>query len=187
VHGEASADGGDAVADDVESGAGRYGIGVESVAVVVYLEADVVVALADGDVDGCGVAGVLRGVLERLHAAEVHGVLDLRGVAQPRFGGQRRGDRCVAHRDGERRGEPLVGQDERVRAARERPDVGDGGIDLRGQLAQREPPGRGVLTRSPGEVDAYPQAEESLLGALMDVALGICVRYRRWRRCATQR
>jgi hypothetical protein len=32
-----------------------------------------------------------------------------------------------------------------------------------------------------------PQAEKALLGARMDAALGICVRYRRWRRCATQR
>src|SRR5436190_17515387 len=50
-------------------------------------------------------------------------------------------------------------------------DVVDGGIDLACQIAQRDRRGGGVLARSPGEVEPYPQAEESLLSALVDVAL----------------
>src|SRR3954467_10722778 len=50
-------------------------------------------------------------------------------------------------------------------------DVVDGGIDLVCQIAQRYRGGGRVLARSPGEVEPYPQAEESLLGALVDVAL----------------
>src|SRR3954447_23231323 len=49
-------------------------------------------------------------------------------------------------------------------------DVVDGGIDLACQIAQRDRRGGGVLARSPGEVEPYPQAEESLLGTLVDVA-----------------
>src|SRR3954471_19303109 len=50
-------------------------------------------------------------------------------------------------------------------------DVVDGGIDLVCQIAQCDRGGGGVLARSPGEVEPYSQAEESLLGALVDVAL----------------
>src|SRR3954465_10524187 len=50
-------------------------------------------------------------------------------------------------------------------------DVVDGGIALVCQIAQRYRGGGRVLARSPGEVEPYPQAEESLLGALVDVAL----------------
>src|SRR3954471_22031135 len=50
-------------------------------------------------------------------------------------------------------------------------DVVDGGIDLVCQIAQRYRGGGRVLARSPREVEPYPQAEESLLGALVDVAL----------------
>ena len=169
--GDASADGGDAVPNVGQSDAGGDGVEVEPGAVVVHVEPDAVVALGNGDLDRRGIAGVFRGVLQCLQAAEVHGVLDLRGVAPPRFGDDRRGDRCVGRRKGERRGQSLVGQHEGVGAACERPDLGDGGIDLSGQLAQRDRRGRGVLAWSPGEIDPYPQAEQSLLGALVDVAL----------------
>src|SRR3954467_7055975 len=50
-------------------------------------------------------------------------------------------------------------------------DVVDGGIELACQIPQRDRGGGRVLTRSPGEVEPYPQAEQSLLGALVDVAL----------------
>jgi hypothetical protein len=46
-----------------------------------------------------------------------------------------------------------------------------GGIDLTGQFARRDHRGRKVLGPSPGEDEPEPHAEESLLGALMDVAL----------------
>src|SRR4051812_40653927 len=79
--GDASFDGGYAIPDVGEPDAGRHAVDVESGAVVAHVETDAVVALGKGDADRGGSAGVLRGVLHRLEAAEIHGVLYVRGVA----------------------------------------------------------------------------------------------------------
>src|SRR3954471_13677135 len=79
--GDASLHGGYAVPDVGEPDAGRHDVDVEPGAVVAHVETDAVVVLGKGDADRGGSAGVLGGVLHRLEAAEIHGVLYVGGVA----------------------------------------------------------------------------------------------------------
>ena len=116
--------------------------------------------------------GVLDDVLERFRAREVHGRLDLGRPAADAAGGD-------AGRDGRPPGgapqrllQPLVGEQGGIHAARDQPHLVDRLLDAPAELEQ----GRGLARHDApqalgGQLELDAQADEPLLGAVVEVAL----------------
>ncbi len=144
--------------------------GVEADAVVPHLEDEA--AVAGGQPDGGSARlGVLRDVLERLETAEVHGRLDVLPVAPDPVGLDRDRDRRLARLRGERRAEPLVGEQRRVDAPRQVPKGLERVLRVRPDLGQHRLHALGVaVDEALREALLDGERDELLLGSVVQVA-----------------
>ena len=128
-------------------------------------------AAGPGGHAGAGRPAVLGDVGERLGRREVGRVLDLARQPPGQGGVDRHGDRCLVGELAERRRQPEVGQDLRLDAVDQLPQLGHqllgllvrGGHGLRGGR-----PGRQV---EPGQAELHGERDQLLLGAVVQVTL----------------
>ena len=158
----------DAVAEAAQPGSVRVGA---AHAVVGDLDRHPAVRARDLDRDAGGVC-VLGDVGERLAGDEVGRCLD--GVGQPlRTDGQLDRHRRAPRERGEGGSEPFLGEDRRVDAARERPQLVEGvdhlGVRLGEELVDRRR--AAVGEPAAGELEREPDPEQPLLRAVVEVAL----------------
>ena len=159
------------VDDPLEPGA-TGGLGrIEAAAVVGHREAQRMVSLGDRH-GGRGRGGVLRDVLHRLEAREVHGRFDILRVPGDRVGADLDRQTRLPRLRLERRDESLVRQERRIDAPGEVAEILQRGVGLALELADQ----LARLLRVPfdqavGELELDGERHQLLLRAVVDVAL----------------
>src|SRR4051794_5415596 len=119
-----------------------------------------------------GAVCVLRRVLKRLHAREVDRGLDLRGVAADLRGVDDRRQRRAAARGPQRLGQPALGEEGRIDAAREGTHLVDRLVDLRLEVSDGvRADGRIGVEPLRDQLEPYAQRDQTLLSAVVEVAL----------------
>ena len=157
----------DAVAEPAQPAALRVGAAAPVVA-----DLDHGVPVRERDVDPrAGGVRVLVDVGQRLGGDVVGGGLDGRGQPLGQSQQTSRRDRGVAGQGGERRLEPFLAEDRWVHAARERAQFLDRALELFVDVGQQRVERLRIARPVAGEPDGEPQAEQRLLGAVVEVAL----------------
>ena len=143
----------------------------EALAVIAHLEAQVAVA-AERDRDTGRVRRVLRGVLHRLDAAEVGRGLNVFRVAVGAVDGDGHRHGRLQSRRPEGLVEPPAGEEGRVHAGGQRPELLERGIHVIAEAVQHQARLVRVLEHLLlGELQPDPKRHEALLAAVVQVPL----------------
>ena len=170
--GDLAAERADAVAHVGQAAAGLTAVGVETGTAVADREAQTPAALMQMDGDGSARAGVFGGVLQRLQAGEVDGLLDLGPLPAQALRVQAHGRGGRLHGGSQRGREPPVLEQRWVDVVHQRAQIFERLLRLVRELAQHQGACLGLVRdalRGEAEVDA--QRDEALLGAVVQIAL----------------